>query len=93
MPSSAYFHGMGNWSDEDHFACHNNTVAKFCMNTEELQIMCIITVRSTVAERSFSFTRQINNWLRNSMLAYLLGDLPITAVYGSTILILTIQSL
>ena len=79
---------MVNWSDEDHFVCHNNTVAKFCMNTRELQILCVIPVGSTVAERSFSFTRPINSWLPNSILTNVLGDLAIKAVHGRTILIL-----
>ena len=53
-----------------------------------LVIPTVIPVGSTVGERSFSCVKQIETWLRNSMLTDLLGDLAIIAIHRHTILIL-----
>ena len=80
------------WIDQMTTTFHGTTkkfpVATFCLNIRELQILCVIPVGSTVAERSFSCIRHINNWLHNSILTDLLGDLAIIAVHGHTIIIL-----
>ena len=64
-----------------------DTAATFCLNTRELQILSIISVGSTVAERSF-FCNQMDNWLRNSILTELSRNLAIMAVHDHTIFIL-----
>ena len=60
------------------------------LNTRELQILCVVPVGSTVAEKSFFCIRYIDNWLRNSMLTDLLRDFAIIAVHDHTILIFKI---
>ena len=50
-----------------------------------LKILCVTHEESTAIEWSFSCIRQIHNWLRNSILEDLLGDLVITAMHGHRI--------
>ena len=44
-----------------------------------------------MAGKSFCCIRQINNWLRNSMLTNLLGDLAVL-LHGHTILIFKLET-
>ena len=48
--------------------------------------LCVILVGSTVVERTFLLIRQINSWLRNSMMMDLLRDLAIIAMHGDAYL-------
>ena len=50
-----------------------------------VKILCVTHVGSTAIEWSFSCIRQIHDWLRNSILEDLLGDLAITAMHGHRI--------
>ena len=76
-----------NWLNEDHFASDNKMIY-ILFEHSRTSLLSVIPVGSAVAERSFSCTRQFENWLPNSMLTDLLGNLPIAAARGHTILIL-----
>ena len=49
---------------------------------------CVVPVGSTVTKKTFVCIRLINNWLCNSMLTDLLGNLAIIAVHDHAIFIL-----
>ena len=88
MPQPAYFHvKLITWKP---FLFHNEKfpIVIYCLNTQELQILCVISVGSMATESSLSCIRQVDNWYRNSMHADLLGDLTIIAAQGHTIFIL-----
>ena len=63
------------------------TATTFRSKSWQLQILCVISVGSTFAKRTFSCIRQIDKWFFSSMLTDLLGDLTIIIVHGHPILI------
>ena len=87
MPPPTYFHGkLIEWRSlckeqkNDSLSPH---IVKIPENFTQNLMLCIFLVGSTMAKKSFSCIRQINNWLRNSMLMDLLGYLAIIAPYMS----------
>ena len=88
MPPPTYFQGkLIEWRSlctqqkNDSLSLH---IVKTPENFTQYPMLCIFLVGSTVAEKSFSCIRQTNNWLRNSTLMDLLGDLAIIALYMLT---------
>ena len=89
MPTPAYFRAKFiRWISLCIRQQNDSLSLHFSQTHKKLHILYVITVGSTVSGRPFSYIRQIDNWLCNSMLTDLLeGLLAFITVHGHTILI------